>query len=226
MLSKFGSLTNAQLNGTWTLKFTDVCAVDTASVSLAELIIDSGPPPQPSPEYSISTTALNLGRVRTNTTSEERFIELSAPTTNSGPVGFQNGSCSIGGPDATMFQATLGAISIAAGTTERIGVRFRPSSDGEKTATLTCTNAQPSGVIPASFSVTLQGVGGTPLPKPNCYDVDGDGQMNALTDGLFIARLQLGFSPSDAANGIVFNAPRSSLKLVGEFMRSQCGFDF
>ena len=101
---------------------------------------------------------------------------------------------------------------------------FRPTSLGNKTALLTCTGVLPAGVTPTVLAVSLVGVAGVPAPPPNCYDVDGDGVMNPLTDGLFMLRLQLGIAPVTAASGIVLNAPRNTPLKAALFMAQRCGF--
>ena len=77
---------------------------------------------------------------------------------------------------------------------------------------------------PTVLAVSLVGVAGVPAPPPNCYDVDGDGVMNPLTDGLFMLRLQLGIAPVTAASGIVLNAPRNTPLKAALFMAQRCGF--
>jgi len=116
------------------------------------------------------------------------------------------------------------AVTIPPGQSALLSVAFRSLTTGVKTATLNCTGLLPAGVTPATISVPLAGTVGTPPPPANCFDVDGDGVMNPLVDGLFITRLQLGMTLTAAANGIGFNAPRNTPLKVAAFMVASCGY--
>ena len=49
LLTTFGGLTPAQINGTWTLRFRDAASADTGSVTAANLTINAGLPPPSGP---------------------------------------------------------------------------------------------------------------------------------------------------------------------------------
>ncbi|HPG60533.1 MAG TPA: hypothetical protein PK586_00895 [Casimicrobium sp.] len=220
-LAAFSSLTTAAvLNGTWTLQLVDNCEIDTGAISAASLTLEQTAPPL---QFSADPTTIHFPTIPANTPSYAYPVVVFAPATNAQNVGFPANACAMSGTNAGDFMRVPDALSVAPGTTGQLLVQFRPSSNGNKSATMTCT-AQPSGVTPAQIIVQLDGAGGDALPPPNCYDVDGDGVMNPLVDGLFITRLQLGFTPQAAANNIAFQAPRNTTKKVAGFMLERCGY--
>ncbi|MBL8311583.1 MAG: hypothetical protein JNL19_14265 [Burkholderiales bacterium] len=220
-LAAFSGLTTASvLNGTWTLQVVDNCEMDTAEISAASLTLTQSAPPL---QYSYAPTFIHFPTIPANTQSYAYPVVVFAPATNSQNIGFPANACVMSGSNPGDFMRLPDPLSVAPGTTGQLLVQFRPSSNGFKSATMTCT-AQPSGVTPAQIIVQLDGAGGDPLPPPNCYDVDGDGVMNPLVDGLFIARLQLGLSPQAAGNNITFHSPRNSTKKVVGFMQERCGY--
>lgn len=222
-LAAYSSLTTAAvLNGTWTLQVVDNCELDTGAISAASLTLEQSPPAL---QYSAAPSFIHFPTIPANTQSYAYPVVVFAPATNAQNIGFAANACVMSGPNASDFMRLPDAVSVAPGTTGQLLVQFRPSSNGFKTATMTCT-AQPSGVTPAQIVVQLDGAGGDPLPPPNCYDVDGDGVMNPLVDGLFVTRLQLGLSPGAAAHNIAFQAPRNTAKKVVGFMMDRCGFAF
>lgn len=220
-LVAFSSLTTAAvLNGTWTLQIVDNCANDTGAISAASLTLEQSAPPL---QYSFAPTFIHFPTIPANTPSYAYPVVVFAPATNSQNIGFPANACVMSGSNHGDFMRLPDPLSVAPGTTGQLLVQFRPSSNGYKSATMTCT-AQPSGVTPAQIVVQLDGAGGDALPPPNCYDVDGDGVMNPLVDGLFIARLQLGLTPPAAANNITFQLPRNTTKKVVGFMLERCGY--
>lgn len=220
-LAAYSSLTTAAvLNGTWTLHVVDNCEIDTGSISAASLTLQQSAPPL---QYSFAPTFIHFPTIPANTPSYAYPVVVFAPASNAQNVGFAANACVMSGTNPGDFVRVPDALSVAPGTTGQLLVQFRPSSNGNKSATMTCT-AQPSGVTPAQIIVQLDGAGGDALPPPNCYDVDGDGVMNPLVDGLFITRLQLGFTPQAAANNIAFQAPRNTTKRVAGFMLERCGY--
>jgi hypothetical protein len=220
-LAAFSSLTTpAVLNGTWTLQMTDNCEMDTGAITAASLTLQQSAPPL---QYSFAPTSIHFPTIPANTPSYAYPVVVFAPASNAQNIGFPANACVMSGTNPGDFMRVPDALSVAPGATGQLLVQFRPSSNGNKSATMTCT-AQPSGVTPAQIIVQLDGAGGDALPPPNCYDVDGDGVMNPLVDGLFITRLQLGFTPQAAANNIAFQAPRNTTKKVAGFMLERCGY--
>ena len=220
-LAAFSGLTTAAvLNGTWTLQMTDNCEMDTGAISAASLTLQQSAPPL---QYSAAPSFIHFPTIPANTSSYAYPVVVFAPAMNAQNVGFPANACVMSGTNPGDFMRVPDALSVAPGSTGQLLVQFRPSSNGYKSATMTCT-AQPSGVTPAQVIVQLDGAGGDALPPPNCYDVDGDGVMNPLIDGLFISRLQLGFTPQAAANNIAFQAPRNTTKKVAGFMVERCGY--
>jgi len=221
LLSVFTSLTGAQVNGTWTLELTDRCASDQGGISAASLTLDSLPPPPT--QFTTAPSVVDFGSMRVGDVAFRSF-GIVAPAANGLAVEVPAGNCTIVGPDAGMFAKLFNAVAVQPGQTEVLAVAFRPTSAGSKTAILNCTGLLPSGVTPATLNVALTGVGGAPPAPANCYDVDGDGIMNPLVDGLFIARLQLGLTLPAAANGIIFSAPRNTPLKVAAFLIQACGY--
>lgn len=220
-LAAYSTLTTAGvLNGTWTLQVIDNCANDTGAISAASLTLEQAAPVL---QYSSAPSFIHFPTIPANTPSYAYPVVVFAPATNAQNVGFAANACVMTGANAADFMRLPDAVSVAPGSTGQLLVQFRPSSNGYKTATMTCT-AQPSGVTPAQIIVQLDGAGGDALPPPNCYDVDGDGVMNPLVDGLFITRLQLGLPPGVAANNIAFQSPRNIAKKVVGFMLERCGY--
>lgn len=220
LTSVFAGLNAAQINGTWTLNITDRCIGDVGGVSQATLQLDSSPPAQ---EFTVNPPQLNFGVVDVNELTLRAF-RVTAAASNTQNIDITAANCSIGGADAGQFARLFSNVTLAPGASVQLPMAFRPTSLGNKTALLTCTGVLPSGVTPTTLAVSLVGVAGIPEPPPNCYDVDGDGVMNPLTDGLFMLRLQLGIAPATAANGIVLNAPRNTPLKAALLMAQRCGF--
>jgi len=221
LLSVFTSLTGAQINGTWTLELTDRCASDIGGISAASLTLDSFPPPPT--QFTLAPSALDFGTLRVGDAAFRAFSVV-APAANGLDIEIPAGACSIVGPDAGSFAKLFNAVTIPPGQSALLSVVFRSLTAGVKTAARTCTGLLPSGVTPATITVPLTGTAGTPPPPPNCFDVDGDGVMNPLVDGLFITRLQLGMSLTAATSGITFNAPRNTPTKVAAFLIASCGY--
>ena len=220
MTSVFAGLSAAQINGTWTLNITDRCTSDVGGISQATLQLDSAPPAQ---EFTVNPLQLNFDVVDVNELTLRAF-RVTAAASNTQNIDITAANCSIGGADAGQFARLFSNVTLAPGASVQLPMAFRPTSLGNKTALLTCTGVLPSGVTPTVLAVSLVGVAGVPAPPPNCYDVDGDGVMNPLTDGLFMLRLQLGIAPVTAASGIVLNAPRNTPLKAALFMAQRCGF--
>ncbi|MBP6530205.1 MAG: hypothetical protein KA260_08780 [Burkholderiales bacterium] len=221
LLSVFTSLIGAQINGTWTLELTDRCTSDQGGISVASLTLDSLPPPPT--QFTLAPNVLDFGTVRVGDAAFRAF-NVAAPSANGLDIEIPSGACTIGGADAGSFAKLFNAVTIPPGQSALLSVAFRSVTAGVKNAVLNCTGLLPSGVTPATISVPLTGTVGTPPPPANCFDVDGDGVMNPLVDGLFITRLQLGMTLPAAANGITFNAPRNTPLKVLAFLVASCGY--
>jgi len=221
LLSVFSALNTAQINGVWTLELTDYAQSDLGSIAAATLTLDAAPPPPT--RFTVTPSTLDFGTVRVGDAAF-RAVGVDAPASNGLNVELPAGACVISGADAGNFAKLFNAITIAPGQTVLLPVAFRSATAGTRNATLTCAGLLPSGVSPASISVPLTGTAGAPPAPANCYDVDGDGVMNPLVDGLFITRLQLGMAPAAAATGITFNAPRSTALKVAAFLVAACGY--
>ena len=220
LTAAFASLNATQINGIWTVELTDRCTADYGGVSQASLQLDSAPPPQ---QFTVNPLQVNFGVVEVNELSLRPF-RASAASSNTQTIDVAANTCTISGPDAGQFARLFNNFSLAPGASLQLPMAFRPVSLGTKAATLTCTGVTPAGVEPAALVVPLVGTAGLPPAPPNCYDVDGDGVMNPLTDGLFILRLQLGIAPASAANGIALNPPRNTPLKVAVYMTQICGF--
>lgn len=63
------------------------------------------------------------------------------------------------------------------------------------------------------------------LSSDNCYDIDGDGLVNPLVDGLALVRAQLGLRGNAVTDGlgISSSAPRKDWRALREFMIFSCG---
>jgi len=221
LISPFAGLSVAEVNGTWTLELRDHAVGDTGGISQASLTLDSAAAPPT--VFTVAPSAIDFGTTRLGDVAF-RPLRIAASSANLVNVDFPSAACSITGTDASMFVRMFNALSLSPGSAETVGVAFRPTSNGTKSATLHCVGMLPNNVDPADVSIALTGTAGVPPPPANCFDVDGDGVMNPLVDGLFITRLQLGFSLSAAANGIAFNPPRSTPLKVAAFLISTCGY--
>ena len=74
----------------------------------------------------------------------------------------------------------------------------------------------------ASFSVST----GT-LFTACSLDVDGNGSVNALTDGLMLVRAMLGFTGANVTNGaVVGTPPRATWAAIQPFLNANCGTNF
>ncbi len=219
-LAAFSALnTAAQLNGTWTLQMVDQCADDTASVSAAVLTLEQGALPT---QYAFAPTVLDFGTLPLKTSGLANVV-VYAPASNAQAINF-NGIhpvCEV--PFSVDFKLLTSFLSVAPGQAGELVIEYKPGRTGgpaETSASFYCATADSAQ---DSMVVILKGQGGTPPPPENCYDVDGDGVINPLVDGLFIVRLQLGLSAQAAANGISFRSPRSTAKKVIGYMTEHCG---
>ena len=62
---------------------------------------------------------------------------------------------------------------------------------------------------------------------PYVYDIDGDGQTNASTDGLLLLRAMLGFRGDALIKGVDnSNASRKSAADIENFLTNSCGYSF
>ena len=219
-LAAFSALNTAiQLNGVWTLQVIDQCVGDTASLSAAALTLEQGVLPA---QYAFAPTVLDFGTLPLKTSGLANVV-VYAPASNAQAINF-NGVhpvCEV--PFSVDFKLLTSFLSVAPGQAGELVIEYKPGRTGgpaETSASFYCATADSAQ---DSMVVILKGQGGTPPPPENCYDVDGDGVINPLVDGLFIVRLQLGLSAQAAANGISFRSPRSTAKKVIGYMTEHCG---
>lgn len=100
--------------------------------------------PPPVPAYSSDRTAIAFTppSVIVGATSSESFVKL----TNNGTVAVPLTSVALGGTNANQFTLrNLCGASIAVGVTCDVGVAFKPTSTGSKTASLTVTGGSGAG---------------------------------------------------------------------------------
>lgn len=221
LLAAFSGLTTAaQINGAWLLRVVDRCAGDSGSLTAATLTLQQGAAPL---QFAYAPTVMDFGNVP-NQTSALKGATVYAPASNMQSISVSAAAnvCEI--PFSTDFRLLTNFLSIAPGDSGAIAIEYKPGRAGgppETTANFYCTVSGAPGQDP--IQIQLKGSSTAPLPAANCYDVDGDGVLNPLVDGLLITRLQLGLSATTAANGISFAAPRSTAKRVIGFMAEQCG---
>jgi subtilisin family serine protease len=110
--------------------------------------------------------------------------------------------------DATDAQMALRRLTGASGATITGGMSFRACA------------SRTDGTSVAAF-VDAQAIAAS-APKP--FDIDGDGVVNPLTDGLMILRVALGLT-GDAvvANAVAPGAPRNAWAAIRPYLVQQCG---
>ena len=142
-LAAYSSLTTAAvLNGTWTLQVVDNCELDTGAITAASLTLQQSAPPL---QYSFAPTFIHFPTIPANTQSYAYPVVVFAPTSNTQNIGFAANACVMSGANPGDFMRLPDPLSAAPGSTGQLLVQFRPSSNGNKSATMTCT-AQPSEI--------------------------------------------------------------------------------
>lgn len=116
----------------------------------------TGTNPSPNAQLQISPTSVNFGEVTTGYTSEPVALTL----TNIAPAGGSSltiSNVALSGTHAAQFLLTpFSSITLTPGQSTTIGVTFRPSSSGSKTAAIQVTH---NGTNTSPQNVTLTGVG-------------------------------------------------------------------
>ena len=98
-----------------------------------------------------------------------------------------------------------------------------PGAMTSNTAFNACSSRNTDAAV-ASFIDTQRTATGPGGSVP--YDVDGDGQVSALTDGLMLLRAALGLSGDAVVAGATApGAPRTTWAEVQPYLRSQCGLN-
>src|SRR5438067_11333545 len=80
----------------------------------------------------------------------------------------------------------------------------------------------------ANFLVTTGNeLGSGPGPSSCSLDVDGNGSIDALTDGLLLIRAMFGLTGTAVTNGAIGpGAPRFSWQQIQQFLNGNCGTNF
>jgi hypothetical protein len=65
-------------------------------------------------------------------------------------------------------------------------------------------------------------------PFNGCLDLDGNGVVDPLTDGLMLLRAQFGLTGTAVTNGAIANPtpPRSTWSAIRNYMNANCGTFF
>ena len=104
------------------------------------------------PAASVTPTSIAFGNQRINTTSTARTVTL----TNTGQAPLTISKVQLGGSNSGQFARTNGCpSSLAAGASCQVTVTFKPTSKGDKSATLAFTTNAPG----SPHNVTLTGKG-------------------------------------------------------------------
>jgi large repetitive protein len=116
----------------------------------------TGTNPSPNAQLQITPASVNFGEVTTGYTSEPVALTL----TNTAPAGGSSltiSNVALSGTHAAQFLVTpFSTITLTPGQSTTIGVTFRPSSDGSKTAAIQVTH---NGTNASPQNVALTGVG-------------------------------------------------------------------
>ena len=162
---------------------------------------------------------LALGGVTLNMPADTFNVVL----TNKSVDGGTATNCTFGGTHAGLFSfypAPVFPLALPASQAVNLPVRITASSTGAKTATLTC-------VLSAGGSLSGGPTALTATVGLGCLDADGDGDIDAATDGVILARAALGFTGVRVTSGaIVGTPPRNSWALIRTYLNRFCGTDY
>jgi uncharacterized delta-60 repeat protein len=89
----------------------------------------------------------------------------------------------------------------------------------------TCNYEGANTLLPVRSKFCLARVhGGAPVGRECSLDIDGDGRVSALTDGLINTRIALGLTGNAVTNGVRFaaNAQRSNWSSIRNYLVTQC----
>jgi hypothetical protein len=109
------------------------------------------------PEITVTPTALDFGNVALGVTSQNQIVTVK----NDGTANLTLGAISVGGTNANQFSKAADNCSkktLTPGATCTVAARFRPTSDGLKTAGLNIPSNDPDE---NPFTVSLSGTGGS-----------------------------------------------------------------
>lgn len=128
----FAALTPAQINGTWTLNFTDSANLDTGTVSATQLTLTQAAAPitsTPASGVTINLPPFTVGGVATTA-----LINFQNPGTGAGTV-----TCTQ--PAATEFTVSPIPLSVPAAGNADVVVSFSSAAPGAFAGTLNCTGS-------------------------------------------------------------------------------------
>jgi uncharacterized delta-60 repeat protein len=153
------------------------------------------------------------------------------------------GTCNSPGFNARLCFARYSADGIELDRTFAAGGALPPDKTklqvpGTESAQLVAASLQPNGkvlllgtcsyggaLLPLAPKFCLARVhGGAPAGRECSFDIDGDGRVSALTDGLINTRIALGLTGDAVTNGVRFaaNAQRSNWSSIRNYLVSQC----
>ncbi|HUI42284.1 MAG TPA: choice-of-anchor D domain-containing protein [Terriglobia bacterium] len=150
------------------------------------------PPGKGAPSANLSATVVTFVTQKVGTTSAASDVIL----TNSGTAALNVSAISLSGANLAEFAETNDcAGSVAASSSCTIGVTFRPSAEGKRTATLSIKDNAPG----SPQSVALAGTGGTGI-NPDPLGTVISSQTTACSGGLAGDCTQLTIACPDVAN--------------------------
>ncbi len=168
----FAALTPAQINGTWTLNFTDSATGDTGSVSATQLIITQAAAPitsTPASGATINLPAFTVGGVATTA-----LINFQNPGAAAATV-----TCSA--PAATEFTVGPIPLLVPAGGNADVTVSFSSAAAGPFAGTLNCSG---SGGEVFSYPLSATAVAAPVLLAPAAIPSLGDTERLLLILGV------------------------------------------
>ncbi len=94
-----------------------------------------------------------------------------------------------------------------------------------------CHPVQPQVVVRRLQSFAATGdqhvPAGVPTGQTSSYAIEGEGQTDALTDGMLILRAMFGLTGSAVTTGVVGgSATRGTWDLIQPFLNAHCGTNF
>ena len=119
----------------------------------------------------------------------------------------------------------IGGFDIDSGTNTAYAALRTSAGSVLHTINLATGVATPLGLIGTGSSA----IDGLAIAPPNaCLDIDGDGTVRALTDGLMLVRALLGMTGTAVTNNALPSPapPRATWALIRTHMNAKCGMDF
>jgi hypothetical protein len=153
------------------------------------------------PPTATVTPSLAFGDVDTGVTSAEQTITV----TNNGPPRLRPGAVTLGGTNAGDFAIssnTCTGARVASGAACTVGVKFKPTATGARSATVTI----PPNAAGSQYVVTLSGNGVTPGPLPGaCANRRNGTALADVLTGTAAGDNLFGFAGNDVLNGLAGN---------------------